>query len=392
LSFDVRLPRISGITAWASARCNLRCEYCYVYRLYPNQPNKDLNEEALEALIEFASRNKPFSIHWFGGEPLLAWDNVIVRAVELAEKKGLKIPNDIKFSLTTNLTLLDEKKLEFIKKYNIGLLISIDGTKEKHDRHRKFPSGKGSWDIVWKNLKLVRKYYIGTPELRWTVSPETLPGLADDVKFFVENGLTNLAIDPVFECEWYEEDYETYRREMVKLRGYVIQWLRRGIPVYLMPVRRGLETIYGLRNSWKFRCGLAQANLGMDINGDLYPCHRFVSSHDKRLVLGNIKDLLDPEGYEKFEEKRIRFNQEWWKAPPFNADDLSMCDKCIFRNGCMGGCLAINYDMYGDIHKIPTTFCRISQISAEVFLPLHQLMIYENNQIYINLYFRRPMP
>ncbi|MEM1532261.1 MAG: radical SAM protein, partial [Nitrososphaerota archaeon] len=290
------VERISSFTAWATARCNLACRYCYVYKLYEDQPKKTMDEESIRSMLEFAKRSslRPFRIWWFGGEPLVAWKEVVVRAVEIASEMGLRIPEDVSFGFTTNATLLDEDKVKFMARYRMGVLLSIDGTKEIHDKYRVYHDGRGSFDDVWRNINLVRKHLNPNPELRVTVHPSNFKHLTSIVEFFVENGLTTLACDPVYECKYYEEDYEILRKELLKLRSKMIQWARNGAVPMLLMARKPVEVERALSGQWTWtdRCGLGTGNVGVDVNGDVYPCHRFVSSHDKSISLGNVNESI----------------------------------------------------------------------------------------------------
>jgi uncharacterized protein len=55
--------------------------------------------------------------------------------------------------MTSNLTLLDVDLLALIKKYSIHIQVSIDGTKTQHDTHRIYKNGKGTYELIMKNLR-----------------------------------------------------------------------------------------------------------------------------------------------------------------------------------------------------------------------------------------------
>ena len=377
--------KIFELTAWATGRCDLRCRYCFIFKLYPQQPSSDMQPDVVEALIDFGLRygSRPIRIWWFGGEPLLAFDNVIKYAVDLVLKRGLRVGlnGDVHFGLTTNCTLLTEDKVKFFARYGFGILLSIDGTKEKHDKYRVFPDGRGSFDVAWRGLQLVRKYLNPNPSIRWTVAPETVEGLANDVKWYVDQGLTNLAIDWVYEVKWYEEDLKKLRQEMYKIREYMIEWMRQGIPVMLKFVRDGVApAVAPFRAWWKSRCGLGQGSVGVDVDGTIYSCHRFVSTHKKELAIGHVK-----EGW--YWDRRYGWVADWIKHPPYSEDGLERCRYCPYRVACHGGCLAVNYDLFGDIHIVPRSYCDIMQVLSEVWLPFHYLMMRENNSTYRSIYF-----
>ncbi len=67
------------------------------------------------------------------------------------------MPNGkVVFSIQTNGTLFNKKNLEILKKNEVRIGISIDGSKEKHDKYRVYHNGNGSYDDILKGLNLVR--------------------------------------------------------------------------------------------------------------------------------------------------------------------------------------------------------------------------------------------
>ena len=374
--------KLVNITVWNTCECNLACKYCYVFKLHPNQPRRYMDKKTADAVIEFAKKSlsEGGTIWFFGGEPLMRKE-IIKYIVERCVSEGLRFH----FGFTTNATLLDEEFIEYMKKYRMSILISLDGPKEKHDKYRVFKDGRGSWDIVFRNLQNLRRLYIEQPQIRWTFAPETLPGLADDIKKFVEEyRLYNIAVDPVFECDWDESDYKRLREEMLRLRNYVLKWYSRGSRVWLKPVRDGIEllkSLYSGRRQWESRCGLAQGSIGVDINGDIFPCHRFVEFHKEReeLILGNVFEGFDM-------KKRIQWIKNWLMFPPVS-ENKELCRHCIHKPACHGGCIAINYDLFGDVHIVPETVCRINQIIDEVFLPVGIWLYHYAPEIY-NIFVR----
>ena len=369
----------SEFTTWATGRCSLRCKYCFVYKLYADQPQQDFYEDKIEPLISMAINQpkKPATIWWFGGEPTMAWD-VIIKGINISKAKGLKLgqTGDLQFGLTTNLMGLNSKRAQILGQHKFGILCSIDGIESKHDKYRKTPTGTGSWKQCWENLKQVRKYINNNPQIRWSIVPDTLEGISEDIAFYVKEGMTNLACDPVYEVKWTEEDYRIYRNEMEKIRDYSIKWYRKGINLFLKPIRDGISPLTTRNRIWKSRCGLGQGGVGVDINGDIYPCHRFVSS--KTCKMGNVETGIE-------DEARIKWIKEWQSRPPVS-EDPNKCLTCIARSACTGGCLAVNYDVFGDVHACPTPVCELFKIQVETFLPMYKLMEAENNLAFMNSY------
>lgn len=46
--------------------------------------------------------------------------------------------------------VLKDEVIDFLISNRIGLVISLDGPKEIHDRYRVFPNGKGTFDLILK--------------------------------------------------------------------------------------------------------------------------------------------------------------------------------------------------------------------------------------------------
>jgi uncharacterized protein len=144
-----------------SGGCNLRCKYCIYGGSYENQ--RDLNNnlmsfdtarKAIDYIFPFIQDrpNKVFTLSFYGGEPLLNLDTV-KQVVEYAKKKfkGWQLV----FNMTTNLTMMNDDILEYWLENNFLILVSLDGSKENHDAKRVFPNGKGSHDVIIKNLKKI---------------------------------------------------------------------------------------------------------------------------------------------------------------------------------------------------------------------------------------------
>lgn len=71
--------------------------------------------------------------------------------------KFLKIPFNA--GIITNGVLLTDKKIEKLPSLHINhIQITLDGTKETHDRKRVFKNGKGTYDIILKNMDKLHKF------------------------------------------------------------------------------------------------------------------------------------------------------------------------------------------------------------------------------------------
>ena len=156
--------RLLSITLMPTYACNLACPYC----LEGKDKKEDMiTQEQVDAILKFAeneivsSRSHGVPIErmnacLYGGEPMMHKRAIIYfmdGMNSLAHKYNCKIEN----FMTSNFTLVDDVMLDMIEKYRITTQITIDGTKETHDRRRITKTGKGTYDIILNNLERMKQ-------------------------------------------------------------------------------------------------------------------------------------------------------------------------------------------------------------------------------------------
>lgn len=156
------------LTLIVTEECNLRCKYCIFSGIYDNNRTHannymsiDVAKKAIDTYLKKAevSRKKNIifrpTIGFFGGEPLLNF-NLIKLSIEYAES----IYNSkINYTITTNATLLDEKKIDFLAEKNIFLVISLNGDKLENDRLRVYKNNTGTFETIMEQIELISKKY-----------------------------------------------------------------------------------------------------------------------------------------------------------------------------------------------------------------------------------------
>lgn len=144
-------------------QCNLRCEYCAYSGIYEGSRTHssrrmtfDTAKRAIDFFLDHSLENSDISIGFYGGEPLLEFD--LIRQCVKYVKENCE-GKRVRFSMTTNGTLLKGERADFVAENEFSTSISLDGAKEEHDACRKFPDGTGSFDIVIKNVENLMKRY-----------------------------------------------------------------------------------------------------------------------------------------------------------------------------------------------------------------------------------------
>jgi len=161
----MRLKLVRTFFLRVSARCNMTCDYCYVFK-HRDQSWKKLpptmDEETIvlfsKRVKEYVLANKIEQIYiiYHGGEPLILGESILLRYTDLI-KSFLDDIVLIDFSIQTNGTLINKQFLNECQKRNIGISISIDGPFNIHNKHRKMKNGNGSYELVVSALRLLLK-------------------------------------------------------------------------------------------------------------------------------------------------------------------------------------------------------------------------------------------
>ena len=153
-------------------RCNQQCVYC---KAGAQAHGEDMNEETARQIVDFIFQtpSNAIAIEFQGGEPLLAFDTIKMIS-EYTKEKNKKYRKNLKISVVTNLSLMNEETLDYLIKNGINICTSLDGPKEVNDRNRLMVGGAGTYDNVDKWLEKMRaRNYI--PGALPTVTRYSLP-------------------------------------------------------------------------------------------------------------------------------------------------------------------------------------------------------------------------
>lgn len=115
-------------------KCNTnKCSYCWVYKndfefnYFDNFKIEDFYEK-----IDFLSNSlQDYNLRFFGWEPFLKFD-LIKDIITFFKQKT----DEFSFIINTNLILIDNEKILFLKENNVKLIISCNWKKEFHSFSR----------------------------------------------------------------------------------------------------------------------------------------------------------------------------------------------------------------------------------------------------------------
>lgn len=311
------------LTLQVTQQCNLRCEYCAYSGIYDNRThsNKRMSFETAKKSIDFfldhSRDSESIAFGFYGGEPLLE-ASLIEKCIDYINNNVEG--KEVNYTITTNGTLLTDDVVDLLKENNVNLAISLDGTKEEHDLHRKFISGQGSFDTIMKNIRrIIMRYpeYGKSIKFMPVISPDT--NLEKNLEYF---GTDELMRDKEVQYHLINEvglqkdlgkynekdigiifDYE-YLKMILAICGKINS---ESVGSIAQPLGKEFDMFYCridrhelLRRKFHHGgpCMPGVARLFVTVDGKFYPCER-VSEANNGYCIGDIDRGFD---YQKMEE------------------------------------------------------------------------------------------
>ena len=146
-----------------ASRCNLACDYCYVYtgpdqtwRAQPLVMSTEVIETTARQIGEHARAHRldRVRVGLHGGEPLLAGQQTVERAIS-ALRSAAPAGTLVELTVQTNGTLLDEGYLRLLARHRVRVGISLDGSARSNDKHRIHADGRSSFPAVARSAGLL---------------------------------------------------------------------------------------------------------------------------------------------------------------------------------------------------------------------------------------------
>lgn len=349
--------QFQGLYLITTTSCNLNCDYCF-YRsdiseslLKRSNMSFDTAKNAIDKFKIIVDKNIRDDNYWqqitfYGGEPSLNKE-LLKQVIPYARK----IFNDKYTSIVinTNLTIYDEELFNIYRDNDVEVQVSIDGTKEQHDMHRKLHNGTGSYDIVIENIWKLKKLGINVVPMI-TASDANVDNFSDILCDIIEKlDINDFGVNILI-----TDSYNINEKYPLKLAREMIKAYKKiGNKVFDYSFVELYEGILGLnkeitRNS----CGSSR-KITVFPNGRIFSCQA-LEKHPKNYMGNLFDDFTNCKNWDYW-RKRNKFSNE-------------KCLNCEVIGSCGGGCAMGSYNKNKTIYDVDFNQC---EYAKTLFRELH---------------------
>ena len=320
-------PPVHALSLAIAQKCNLGCTYCYAQQgEFGGAPKDRALADALRAvdvLVDGAAPGARLTLAFLGGEPLI--NRAALRAAtQHAAARAAARGCDMRFSITTNGTLLTADDADFFERHRFAVTVSLDGPRELHDAQRPTKGGRGSFDRIARRLAPL----LGRDGLhvsaRVTVTPANL-ALKATLDAFLAMGFDSVGFSPLLSAptgrgEMQPDDLEVMLGQMIECGEAFEAAVMAGRPYNFANMHNAMREIE--RGTHRpYPCGAGAGYLGVSADGEFAACHRFVGEDS----LGSLDAGIDDGARATWLADRHVHRQE-------------PCQACWARYLCGGGC------------------------------------------------------
>ena len=334
-----KLYKPESLTLALTSGCNLRCIYCYATA---GVNSKIMKYDIARAAVDIVAKNAQDSglkilkiTYHGGGETLVVW-SLMKKISEYAESIWSK---KIKYSIVTNGTLINPVIVDWMKKRQFNVLVSIDGPKKIQDKQRPKADGTGSFTDCLRGIGLLKRGNIPCA-IRATVTQENIQYLKAIVDIAAQTN-SNLKLEPVTLT-----GKGLYNVTPILADEFVANYIEAldyakclHVKVISSYDNIGVKQDFCAGNGQMF-CVLPE--------GDITSCSRVTRKDD---LLANLF-LIG-----KISEGQIQINQEKVNfLRGLTISNFSQCEDCFARWSCSGGCYHTRLSNEG---RLPVEDCSI---------------------------------
>lgn len=327
--------------------CNFNCWYCY-----ENHVKGKMSKETIEKIkkhVDYIVKEKQvknFNLAWFGGEPLLYFDDIIYPLSIYAKE----VCKDILYSLqiTTNAYLITLDMINRMKEIGVcSFQITIDGEETTHNKIRN-EKGIPSFSKIIENVILIC---------------ENIPGVRISLRFNYTDSSLNDSLITVLDkiplkyrkniSPYFQRIWQTYKKSDILTDNEILLSIRKECKI----MGYSISLVDCTFRVGKYHaCYMDRINTVM-INCDskIYTCT--ARNYSEKYVLGELNDLG------KIVWDMTAFAKKYGRATFEN----NKCVECKHLPICFGACSQVTSENRD--YKV-NNYCRLSvtEVTPETFI------------------------
>lgn len=324
------LPPVTALSLNVAQACNMSCAYCYAdegrFHGAARLMQKGIAFRGIDSLIANAA-GQMVTIGFIGGEPFLN-RALLHQCVDYARAAAGRAGIAVRFSVTTNATMLQEEDLRLLRENHFAVTVSIDGGPSRN-RHRRLRSGRESAAAAVSGIApLLADPGEARIAARATVTRDDLD-VAGRLAWLRELGFEEAGVAPVRtsprpELILREEDWPVFLENMIAASRIELDRVELGGQPFFSNLWVALREIH--RGAARpLPCGSAASYLSLDATGRYYSCHRTIG--EPGFSMGSLEDGADAAA-----------RRDFFKS--HHVDMQEPCASCWARYLCGGGCHA----------------------------------------------------
>jgi uncharacterized protein len=356
-------------------QCNLRCRYCYTGRKFDRPMPLDTARRAVELGLAHAGDDS-LVLSFFGGEPMLEID--LMEAVAAYARDATKRQSTrLGFSISTNGTLLDDRRIRFLRDFDVHVQVSVDGVPAAQDRARPFADGSGSAAVVDGHLRRLRAEDL-LHQLVAVVTPETTATLADSLAYLVSLDIDDICFSPNYFGDWSNAACDQLERELRRMADVYAELFRAGRMRRVDPLYGKIVSHLIVGRQAPRRCGFGLKELAVSPSGHIYPCDRVVGEDTREaLRLGHVESGLDEARVQALQAQRSATDPE--------------CATCPLAARCSRWCGCAQLETSGRLGEVSPLFCWFERLFIGEADRLANLLYAEKNPTFLREFYRHAM-
>jgi uncharacterized protein len=354
--------------------CNLDCTYCYGGRKRRASMSREVASRALDLALAHTGRGGALQLSFFGGEPLLEWELLVWCALE-AEARAAAASVDLLLTVTTNATLLDRPRGEWLAAHRVSVAASVDGSRESQDLTRR-PRGRescgSSFDQALAGLHVGLELFPRL-EVVAVVDPVNVDLVAAGARFLADEGVPVISLNPNFAGHWTPDRLAAWERQYAEVADLYVERLRAGCDLSINFVDAKVVTRLLGGFPCADRCGFGEREVSVAPSGRLYPCERLVGEDTGERSIGHVDTGFDEEARRRVLSCRG------------NAD--AACLECTARRRCVNWCACANLATTGTTDHAGGLVCFHEQLAIREADRAAALLWAERNPIFLRRFY-----